>query len=61
MRTRIGNVPDSLISLSLLLVFLIAMAVSVAGQARTNVPIDARAANCFDHSLNAPVRTAASQ
>jgi hypothetical protein len=47
MRTRIGNVPDSLISLSLLLLFLILMAASVAGQARANLHTEARADGCF--------------
>jgi hypothetical protein len=47
MRTRIGNVPDSLISLSLLLLFLILMGASVAGQARANLHVEARADGCF--------------
>lgn len=32
MRTRVGNIPDSLISFSLLLIFLILSAVSISGQ-----------------------------
>jgi hypothetical protein len=55
MRTRIGNVPDSLISLSLLLLFLILMAASVAGQARANLHSEARADGCFAAPVAAPV------
>jgi hypothetical protein len=51
MRTRIGNVPDSLISVSLLLLFLILMAASVAGQARANLHQEARADGCFATSV----------
>jgi hypothetical protein len=47
MRTRAGNVPDSLISLSLLLLFLILIAASVAGQARANLHAEARSDGCF--------------
>jgi hypothetical protein len=54
MRTRIGNVPDSLISLSLLLLFLILMAASVAGQARANLQSEARADGCFATSVSVP-------
>ena len=54
MRTRIGNVPDSLISLSLLLLFLILMAASVAGQARANLHAEARADGCFATPAAAP-------
>jgi hypothetical protein len=54
MRTRIGNVPDSLISLSLLLLFLILMAASVAGQARANLHVETRADGCFATSAVAP-------
>jgi hypothetical protein len=59
MRTRIGNVPDSLISLSLLLLFLILMAATVAGQARANLPAEARADGCSATSVaaSAPERT----
>jgi hypothetical protein len=58
MRTRIGNVPDSLISLSLLLLFLILMAATVAGQARANLQAEARADGCFATSVvaSAPER-----
>lgn len=51
MRTRIGNVPDSLISVSLLLLFLILMAASVAGQAQANLHTTARADGCFATSV----------
>ena len=54
MRTRIGHVPDSLISLSLLLLFLILMAASIAGQARANLHTEARADGCFATSAVAP-------
>jgi hypothetical protein len=54
MRTRIGNVPDTLISASLLLLFLILIGASVAGQARANLHQEARADGCFATSLAAP-------
>jgi len=54
MRTRIGNVPDSLISVSLLVLFLILMAASVAGQARANLHQEARADGCFAASVEGP-------
>lgn len=54
MKTRIGDVPDSLISVSLLLLFLILMAASVAGQARANLHQEARADGCFATSLAEP-------
>ena len=56
MRTRIGNVPDSLISVSLLLLFLILMAASVAGQARGNLHQEARADDCFAAAADVPKR-----
>ena len=52
MRTKIGNVPDSLISVALLLLFLILMAASVAGQARANLHQEARADGCFAASAD---------
>jgi hypothetical protein len=63
MRTRIGNVPDSLISLSLLLLFLILMAATVAGQARANLHAEARADGCFATSVatSAPGRSASDE
>jgi hypothetical protein len=60
MRTRVGNVPDSLISLSLLLIFLILMGVSVAGRAQANLHLEARASGCFG-SIEAPERAAQSE
>ena len=57
MRTRIGHVPDSLISLSLLLLLLILLAASVAGQARANLHMEARAEGCFANSIEAPEKT----
>jgi hypothetical protein len=57
MRTRIGHVPDSLISLSLLLLLLILLAASVAGQARANLHAEARAAGCFANTVEAQERT----
>jgi len=57
MRTRIGHVPDSLISLSLLLLLLILLAASVAGQARATLHAEARADGCFANSIEAPEST----
>jgi len=54
MRTRIANVPDSLIRLSLLLLLLILMGASVAGKARANLHAEARADGCFATSVAAP-------
>jgi hypothetical protein len=57
MRTRIGEVPDSLISVSLLVLFLILMAASVAGQARANLHGQARTDGCYATSVETPARS----
>jgi len=54
MRTRIGKVPDRLISLSLLLIFLILTGVSVAKRAQADLHVEARAPGCFDDTTNMP-------
>ena len=54
MRTRIGKVPDRLISLSLLLIFLILVGVSVAKRAQADPHVEATAVGCFDGTTNMP-------
>ena len=56
MRTRIGDVPDSLISLSLVLILLILVAASFGGQVQANLHADARSDACFEGTLQAAQR-----
>ena len=57
MRDRLGNVPDNVIRLTLVLILLILSVASLVGGAQANLHDGARASGCFEETLQAAQRT----